>query len=108
MLCIYAAVSLVVWWELRLILFFGSRIVPIAIFSLTNAIKFNTTVCFSYVIIALGVISIIGDNMEHASCLLLESICHCQCDNSQTGIRIMLLCKSDLQDLIRGQGRVKV
>jgi hypothetical protein len=43
--------------------------VPIAIFSLTNAIKFGTSVYFSCIIIALGVIGIIGDNMEHTSCL---------------------------------------
>jgi len=53
---------------------FGSPITPNVVFFLTNTIKFGTSVHFSCIIIALGVISIIRDSMEHASCLLLECI----------------------------------
>jgi|SRR5580658_1246182 hypothetical protein len=73
MLCIYEAIGRAVSWKLHLILFFSSRIVPIIVF-FTNAIKFGTSIYFPCIVIAPGVIGIVGDGMEHASCLLLERV----------------------------------
>jgi hypothetical protein len=53
---------------------FGSQIMPIPVFFLVNAIKFGTGVYFSCAVIAPGVIGIVGDGMEYASCLLLECV----------------------------------
>jgi hypothetical protein len=74
MLRIYAAIMRAVSWQLRLMVVFGSRIVPVIVFFITNAIKFSTSVYFPCIVIAPEIIGIIGDSVEHASCLILERI----------------------------------
>src|SRR5260221_12832895 len=54
-------------------LFDGSRTESIIVF-FANAIKFGTSVCFSCIFIAPGVISIIGNRMEYASGLPLKCV----------------------------------
>jgi hypothetical protein len=74
MLCIYAAIGRAVYLQLRLIVFFGGRIVPIIVFFLANAIKLSTSVCFSCIFIVPRVIGIVEESMQYASGLLLECV----------------------------------